>query len=238
MQIGLTAEQVQQKLDEKAAISNNNQWNDILPWNKILPGQQQEIDEDKLPFHEHPRFKKLIEERNILRERDEKRDSEILELKKQLSEVKKPSSGIDPNMPFDEAIAKMKEDAINEAIARIEQKKTDESSQYSQYERLVDDWFDYLRDTWIKINSKDEDAIADIVLKYNLPITKPEDMKAAFEIYDMARKTAWSWKAREDGGQILWNQRSNWGNKDPINYSQTSWSNLASKVSERLWLGN
>jgi hypothetical protein len=226
MQIGITAEQAEKMLEEKAALSrdagkvDNDQSNEE---NKDEGG-----DDDNVPFHKHPRFQQLAKENREfkakLAEIDRNKAQEMKEAKKEFK--------LDPNTPFDEAMKQIKAEAVREAIEAMKEEQNQANSQTSYYENLINEGFDYLRDNGHKISQKDEDAIAEIALEYKINIEQPEDLERAFKIYDLSRKSSGAGKAQEDS--TITKNRNAPAKGPDINYSQTSWSNLGNRIAERL----
>lgn len=228
MQIGLTVEEVEKQLQEKSAISNN-EWDDKnKSWEDEWKSENQ--DEENIPFHKHPRFQQLAKENREFKQKladiEKNKANEIKEARQERK--------IDPDMPFDEAIKLIKQDAVQEALEALKAEQNKDKEQNSYYENLLSEWFDYLRDSGHKISSKDEDTISELALKYKIKIEQPEDLEKAFEIFDLTRKTAGTWKSKEDS-TIITDRKSNdkwsW-----INYSTTSWSDIWNKIWAKLWL--
>lgn len=228
LQIGITAEEVEKQLQEKAALSNKD-WEGTSQ-SQADSWKKEDEDLDNLPFHKHPRFQQLAKENREFKAKMAEIDREKAE---KIKEAKKETK-IDPNMPFDEAILKIKEEAKQEAIEAMREELNKENSQTSYYESLINDWFDLLRDNGHKITQADEDKISEIALKYNIRIEQPEDLEKAFEIFDMTRKTAGAGKAKEDSNVIA--NRNTQTSKDTINYSNTTWSNMWERIAAKLWI--
>lgn len=233
MQIGITAEEAEQKLQEKAALSTKKS-EDKTDGEDAKKTEEDKTDEDNLPFHKHPRFLKLLEKSKV----GDAAIAELAEIKKreaeQIKEAKKEFK-LDPNMPFEEAIKLIKQEAAQEALELLKAESSQSNEKLSKAEELVNSGFDYLRDNGLKISSADEDAIAEIAVKNKINIESPEDMQIAYDIFDTNRKTAWTGKAKGDNTAIG-NNRSPDEKKTAINYSQTSWSDFGNKIASKLWL--
>lgn len=232
----MTAEEFDKQVQERAALSreaNSGKKEDPTPstdGDDKKEEDKKEGDDENVPFHKHPRFQEMAKQNREFKARLAEIDREKVIAVKEVKEERK----IDPNMPFDEAMKQIKADAVKEALEAMKAEQNSVNSQTSYFEELINDGFDYLRDSGFKVSAKDEDAIAEIALDYKIKIEQPEDLEKAYKIFDMARKTEGAGKAKEDSTTKT--TRETKGDKPNINYSQTSWSDLGNKIGAKLGL--
>lgn len=139
MQIGITAEEADKRLAEKAALSKDAgtvTHDDSKDTEKKDGDEGGDKDEDEtIPFHKHPRFQEMARQNREFKAKMAEIDREKAEKTK---EAKKEFK-LDPNMPFDEAIQQIKQDAVAEALEAFRAEQSKENSKISAAEALIND---------------------------------------------------------------------------------------------------
>ena len=162
--------------------------------------QNKNTAEENLPFHEHPRFKELVSEKNKFKEEAESLKARMEEIESRLESNDEEDGSIEiPATPYwftgseedwknyylseEKRMSQIEERAVEKAIARIEEKQANQSKEAQTYEKWVEDGLETLKESGAKF---DQNKLLKIMVDY-----KPSDEEGSldfnkgYEIYQL-----------------------------------------------------
>ena len=137
------------------------------------------------------------------------------------------------NLPADKFAQALEERAYNKALKAFQEIERTKQSELDKASQLLDEWFDFLRDSWIKINSQTEKEISQLALDYNINLEKPEDVEKVYNLYSTLNKTQGAGNSSK--AETLWNN-----NKKNVTNTKVStmwsWSDVTERIMAKHWL--
>jgi hypothetical protein len=137
------------------------------------------------------------------------------------------------DLPAWEFAKAIEDRAYNRALESFKEIQNSKQNELDQASQLMDEWFDFLRDSWIKITSAIEKEISQIVLDYNLNLETPKDFEKAYNLYDKLTKTNGAWNSNK--AKTLWTVQKNWNGAWKI-ATNWSWSDVVDRIKRKNWI--
>jgi hypothetical protein len=121
----------------------------------------------------------------------------------------------------------IEEQAYKRALKSFEDIQNKNQSEIQMANQLLDEWFDYLRDSWHKITSSVEKELAEIALDYNINLEEPKDFEKIYKLYNTINKTKWTWNSSQ-AETIGTQQKKNVGSAKIA--TNGSWSDVVERI--------